>query len=459
VELELPLHVNQIPIFESKAKIKTVCCGRRFGKTVLAGNVVVTTAFTKADSMSWVVSPMYSQTMIMWRKINKIIPKQYIKDSSKGDLWIELSNGSMVFAKSADNPDSLVGEGLDLCVVDEAARVKPEAWEVSLQPTLMDSDGDALLLSTPKGKNWFYKECLKGGNPEFPEYEHFHYTSYDNPFLKRSVIERKKKTMSWLYYRQEILAEFVDDGGEVFTGLDQCIMPVFGHAIPIPGREYVMGVDLAKYEDYTVIYVVDTETREVVDWRRPPHMDWAPQKEVIKFMHHKWNDAPMLIDATGVGDPVVEDLEKECVDVVPYKFSGNTLKKQVIEGLVIAFQNKDIHIPNEKTLLEELGAYEYEKLPSGLFRYGAPSGFHDDCVTALALAVWGLEKEYGSRIVGATASLFDEPTTQIELGSNRRLMLLGAVMDENYYTEYDEGDTRLVDYSEKETVITSERHI
>jgi hypothetical protein len=442
MDLELSLHPAQEIIFDSPAKVKVVNCGRRFGKTVLAGNVVITKAFTKKNSMSWVVSPRYSQTMIMWRKINRVIPKQYIVDSSKGDFWIELENGSMVFAKSADNPDSLVGEGLDLCVVDEAARVKPEAWEVSLQPTLLDSDGDALLLSTPKGKNWYYQEYLKGQNKEdFPEYESFHFSSYDNPFLKKELIDRKMKTMTRLMFRQEILAEFVDDGGEVFSGIEACIFDCV-RTEPIPGREYVMGVDLAKYEDYTVIYVVDTETRMVTWYKRLPHMDWNPQKDIIEHAHHKWNDARMLIDATGVGDPIVEDLEKRCIDVSPYKFSGNTLKKQVIEGLQVAFQNREIHIPRDKTLLGELGAYGYERLPSGLFKYGAPAGFHDDCVTALALAVWGLEKEYGSRVVGTMAPFFteDELAEQmIPTETNRYI--------EDFRANYDDED-RVVDYSD-----------
>lgn len=442
MELNLGLHINQEPIFFSDAKVKVVCCGRRFGKTVFAGNVVVKTAFSKPNSMSWIVSPRYSQTMIMWRKVNKLIPKEYITDSSKGDFWIELENGSMVFAKSADNPDSLVGEGLDLCVLDEAARVKPEAWEVSLQPTLLDSDGDAILLSTPKGKNWFYTEYLKGLNKDdFPEYQSFHFTSYDNPFLDPKLIDRKKKTMPWLMFKQEILAEFVDDGGEVFSGIDACIYDCT-HTDPIPGREYVMGGDLAKYEDFTVLYVIDTETRKVVWFKRLPHMDWAPQKDIIEYAHHKWNDAPLLIDATGVGDPIVEDLEKRCIGVIPYKFSGNTLKKQVIEGLQVAFQNRDIFIPRDKVLLGELGAYSYERLPkSGLFRYGAPPGFHDDCVTALALAVWGLEKEYGGRVVGTMAPFYEEAELSEPLVPSEHNRLI-----EDLQVNFSDDDDRLTDY-------------
>lgn len=439
-ELQLDLHPNQLKIYDDPAKVKVICCGRRFGKTVLAGNVVVTKAFSLPNSMSWIVSPRYSQTMIMWRKITKLIPKQYITDSSKGDLWIELENGSMIFAKSADNPDGLVGEGLDLLVVDEAARVKPEAWEVSLQPTLMDSDGEAMLLSTPKGKNWFYTEYLKGQNKEdFPEYSSFHFTSYDNPFLKKEVIDRKIKTMSHIFYKQEILAEFIDDGGEVFGMVDQCIYNDTFAEEPIAGRDYVMGVDLAKYDDFTVITVIDTLTRKVVFFKRLPHMDWSPQKDIIESIHLRWNNARMLMDATGVGDPIVEDLEKRCIDVVPYKFSGNTLKKQVIEGLAVAFQNREVFIPRDNILLGELGAFSYEKLPSGLLRYSAPTGFHDDCVISLALAVWGLEKEYGCRVVGMMADT--EDITDSSPSELNRII-------EEFRQDWDEDDERLINYDE-----------
>jgi len=410
--IELPLHPNQDTVFSSDAKVKVLCAGRRFGKTVLASNLVVSTAFTKPESMSWVVSPKYSQTMIMWRMIVKKIPKEYVSDSSKSDLWLELENGSMVFAKSADNPDSLVGEGLDLCIVDEAARVKAEAWEVALQPALMDKDGDALLISTPKGKNWFYQEWLRGNiyREEYPEYQSFTYSSYDNPFLSREVIQRMVRKLTKVNYRQEILAEFIDDGGEVFHNVDACLLPSgYTFPSPIPDRFYVMGVDLAKVSDYTVITVIDSETRGVVYLRRLDHMDWSVQKKIISAVATKWNDATLLIDATGVGDPVVEDLLTTVNNVRPLKLS-NTQKTQIIEGLVVALENSSLLIPRDPNLLGELGAYTYERLPqSGLIRYSAPSGFHDDFVVSLALAVWGLEKEYGCKVAGTVEDIIARP--------------------------------------------------
>jgi hypothetical protein len=451
VNLDLQLHANQLRIYDSPAKVKVVNCGRRFGKTVLAGNVVVTKAFTVPDSMSWIISPRYAQTMIMWRMINKIIPKQYITDSSKGDLWIELENGSMLYAKSADNPDSLVGEGLDLAVLDEAARIKADAWEVSIQPALMDRDGDALLLSTPKGKNWYYQEFLKGEpamKDEYPEYESFKFSSYDNPFLKLSVIERMKKKLTGPNFRQEIMAEFIDDGGEVFQGLEKCMIAPGLVFSPIPGRAYVMGVDLAKYEDYTVITVIDTETRMVTYFRRLSHMEWGPQKKIIESVARKWNDATMLIDATGVGDPVVEDLQSTVENIRPYKFSGNTLKKQVIEGLQIAFENQSIYIPRDPTLLGELGSFSMERLPSGLFRYSAPSGFHDDCVISLALATYGLEKEYGCRVVGTMADpKEDEDEKQEPIQSLYRSARINRINPERL-VNYDEDVAGITSYGE-----------
>ena len=442
IVIELDLHPHQDRVFSSPAKVKVLCAGRRFGKTVLASNMVVNKAFTLPESMSWVVSPKYSQTMIMWRMITKKIPKEYISDYSKSDLWLELENGSMCFAKSADNPDSLVGEGLDLCIVDEAARVKAEAWEVSLQPALMDKDGDALLISTPKGKNWFYQEWLRGNiyRDEYPEYQSFTYSSYDNPFLSPEVIKRMVRKLTKINYRQEILAEFIDDGGEVFHNVEACLLPAGYNAPgPVPGHYYVMGVDLAKVTDYTVIVVIDVDTRQVVYFRRLDHMDWSIQKKIITAVALKWNDATMLIDATGVGDPVVEDLQISVNNVRPLKLS-NQQKTQIIEGLVVELENTGVLIPREPLLLGELGSFTYERLPhSGLIRYSAPSGFHDDCVIALALAVWGLEKEYGCRVAG-TVEDFIAPKDDIDISIAHRSTRIVSKNPErlSYHTYGDE---------------------
>jgi tRNA(Met) C34 N-acetyltransferase TmcA len=162
--LNFTLHEKQMEIYNDPHRFKVVACGRRFGKTRLCSYIVIVKALSKAEQVIWIVSPKYAQTAILWRMLKKYMPRSYIKDIKEGDMVIELINGSTIWAKSADNPDALVGEGLDLLILDEAARVKPDAWEVALQPSLADKKGEAIFISTPKSKNWFYQLYLMGMN-------------------------------------------------------------------------------------------------------------------------------------------------------------------------------------------------------------------------------------------------------------------------------------------------------
>jgi len=211
--LNFSLHETQLEVFNDRHRFKILCAGRRWGKSRLASYIVIIKALSKQDLVIWLVSPRYSQTLIIWRMLKKFLPKDYIKDIKEGTLSIELINGSTIWAKSGDDPNALVGEGLDFLVLDEAARVKPEVWETSLQPALMDKKGGALFISTPVSKNWFYLLYIRGTQDD-KEYKSFHYTSYENPILDPEELDTRKTSMPELIYRQEILAEFVEGGGE-----------------------------------------------------------------------------------------------------------------------------------------------------------------------------------------------------------------------------------------------------
>lgn len=355
--------------------------------------VVIIRALSKPEQCVWIVSPKYSQTMIMWRMIKKYLPRAYVKDIKEGELVIELINGSTIWAKSADNPDALVGEGLDLLIMDEAARVKPDAWEVALQPALSDRKGEAIFISTPKGKNWFYKLYLMGLNEsEYPEYTSFNYPSVANTTIPdfAEEIARRKETTPELIFRQEYLAEFIEGGGEVFQDirgvLEECLKE------PIGDHSYVMGVDLAKHRDFTVLTVADVATSRVVHFERFSRIDWNYQKDKILEVAKRYNNAVAYIDSTGVGDPIVEDLQRMDMLVSPYKFTIQS-KYDLVKNLNIMIKSKKVFIPPVQVLIDELSSYTFSISDlSGVVRYGAPEGMHDDCVTSLMLAAWGLSK-------------------------------------------------------------------
>ncbi len=354
--------------------------------------IVIIQALLKEERVIWIVSPKYAQTAIMWRMIKKYLPKQYIKDIKEGELVIELVNGSTIWAKSADNPDALVGEGLDLLIMDEAARVKPDAWEVALQPALSDKKGSAIFISTPKGKNWFYNLYLMGNNEElYPEYKSFNYPSFANTTIEGFTDEvlRRKETTPELIFRQEYMAEFIEGGGEVFQDirgvLEDCLRE------PTEGHNYVMGVDLAKHKDFTVLTVADVSTGKIVHYDRFNKIDWNFQRDKIQYISKKYNNAVAYIDSTGVGDPIVEDLQRMDIICSAYKFTVQS-KYDLIKNLMIMIKDKKISIPHIQTIIDEMSAYTFETLPSGVIRYGAPDGMHDDCVSSVLLTAWGLSK-------------------------------------------------------------------
>jgi len=430
-QLNFTLHEKQMEIYNDTHRFKVVCCGRRFGKTRLCSYIVIIKALTKSDQVIWIVSPKYAQTAILWRMLKKFLPKSYIKDIKEGDMVIELVNGSTIWAKSADNPDALVGEGLDLLILDEAARVKPDAWEVALQPSLADKKGEAIFISTPKGKNFFYGLYLRGTNEsQYPEYKSFNYPSVCNTSIPDfdKEIEARRETTPELIFRQEYMAEFIEGGGEVF----QDIRGVLGEHLrePVPGHNYVMGVDLAKHKDFTVLTVADTQTGKVVHFERFNKIDWNFQRDKIAYVAKKYNDAVAYLDSTGVGDPIVEDLQRMDVMCYPYTFTVKS-KYDLIKNLMIMIKDKKIGIPHIQVIIDEMSAYTFEALPSGVIRYGAPEGMHDDCVSSVLLTAWGLSKNR-TEVVGEIP--MEEVHEEYDVSS------YGS--DEERYIEWDEGDGR-----------------
>lgn len=354
--------------------------GRRWGKTLAAVHELFKRAIQK-KGVYWWVAPTYFLTNKGFKIFEAVIPRQFIsKTLNTYPKSFVLLNGSIVEFLSADNPKSLVGEGVSGLVVDEAARVDREAWERALRPALTDMKGWVIFASTPYGRNWFHEIFLRGQLEDFPAWESFTFPSSENPYLDKDEIADARREIPEDYFRQEFLAEFLEDGSGVFRGITACISGEY--AEPTSTETYTMGVDLARVADFTVITVLDSQSH-LVEFQRFNQIDWVYQKQKIVEIAKKYN-AVSLIDATGVGDPIVEDLQKQ-IHAIGYKFT-NESKKSLIMNLSLAIQEKKITFPNELTLINELKVYGFEMTAAGHIRYNAPSGFHDDCVISLALA-------------------------------------------------------------------------
>jgi len=285
-----------------------------------------------------------------------------------------------VECKSIENPNSLLGEELDLCIFDEASRFSPEIYERYIMARLTTRKGKLFSISSPFGKNWFYRNHLKADAK-------FNFKSIDNPYFPKEEWTRVKEKLPEMIFKQEYEALFLEDAASVFRKIEEIV----GNTLKDVSSNsyYLMGVDLGKHEDFTVITVVDKTTYEVVYLDRFNKIDYPFQKERILAISKRYNNARIYIDSTIVGEPIKEDLERMGAFVDDFKFS-NKSKKELIEKLSIFIEQKYIKIPNNPDLLEELSSFGYRLTDNGNIIYSAPKGFHDDMVCSLALSVWGL---------------------------------------------------------------------
>lgn len=350
------------------------------------------------EAVGFAVAPTFWHTLKQWKEFLRYCPKELIKNINRGDHKIELSDKREVWFRSCDNPDSLRSEGIDVLWMDEGGQIKEEAWNLALRPALMDKKGIAFFTGTPKGKNWYFQLWTRGKDPNQPSYESWSYPSSDNPKIDSSEIEDFARDMPEMAYRQEILAEFLDDVGSVFRKIKRCLKGTLEE--PQTDKLYYMGVDLAKTVDFTVLTVIDHEGH-VCAWERFAQLDWVLQQKRIINLAEKYK-ARVIIDSTGVGDPIFDELHRKGLNVIGYKFT-NATKKDLIDNLSIRIDNQDISYPNIPVLLNELQLFGYTTSRQGTIYYNAPDGYHDDAVISLALAVWMVRR--GRLDVGTSGNI------------------------------------------------------
>ena len=311
-----------------------------------------------------------------------------------GNMYIRWVGDRLTYFRSAEVPDSCKGESVSYAWLDEPASMQAQIWEEAILPSLIDTHGKAWFTGTPKGSNWYRFLFLKGQDPLETEYWSHGGSSYENTlerggYLRKIDIDAIALEMPEHTRLQEIYGVFLDDMGVVFRGVEQ-YASLAGLDAPEPEERYVVGVDLAKHQDFTVVCTLDLDG-DVVGWERFGEVDWTLQEKRVAQASQRWNGARVLVDSTGVGDPVYDGLRRMGCNVEGYKFT-NATKADLIENLIFMLENGRIHYPKIDELVNELQVYGYKKTPSGTTVYGAPEGCHDDCVTALALAAWQLKR-------------------------------------------------------------------
>lgn len=371
IEVKLSdLHEKQLQVINEQKRFNALCCGRRWGKSELALDILCNSAIDGFPAGYF--TPTYKLLAGTYDECLSILEPLIVRKNEH--QFIELNTGGRIDFWSLENEMAGRSRKYKVVVLDECAFARNlwKTWTESIRATLTDLKGDAWFLSTPKGKNDFFKLWMRGKSGE-ENWMSWQMSTYTNPFIDASEIDDARADLPEAAFSQEYMAEFLENSANPFNTayIMQCTYPITKN----PAVCY--GIDLGQTTDFTVIIGLD-RGGSVCHYERFKDTDWRTVKEKVISLPK----AEIAIDATGLGGPVSEDINR-IRQVERFIFTAPS-KQGLMEGLAIAIEGRKITFP-EGEITDELKNFEYEYTRTGV-KYTAPPGLHDDCVCALALA-------------------------------------------------------------------------
>jgi hypothetical protein len=447
---------------ENHARHRILACGVRVGKTyLLAAEAAAAVLCPSKKSVEagewigsrvWVVAPTYDLSDRLFKPTAAYIRRFFpwiVTGYSERERILRTIGGGYLQGKSADNSDSLVGEELDAAIIDEAPRVG-EFEKEQVRQRLITREGWFAAIGSPVPCKWFQRDfalgqgtgyryefdgdadegarfagrrikLVPGSGDADPEYFSMNVPSQSNARLSHEILIDWERTMPERIFRQDVLAEFMGTDGQVFSGFERLANATRRTEGEV-GHRYIVGWDVARAKDYSVVSILDYGTREQVfmDRFQGP---WNVQLDRVVRILRRFNRPDVVVDATGKGDPIAEELKRRNHEASHFavnprqgypddhlgpfagrvegcQINNNAIKRDIVEGLVVGFDQGLVRILDEPIQNQELRLYEYKQSDAtGVIRYGAPSGFHDDTVMALALAWWRAARPMGTGTV------------------------------------------------------------
>lgn len=409
IDLTLPRpHPVQREFIKSKAKRKVVVGGRRGGKT-MGFSELATEQFLGGRRVLY-AGPIADQTEPFWERCVQFLYPAieagvvYKNETRRILAWLkpgaklktgddaapeeidELSQ-SRIRAKTAHNADSLRGDWGDLVILDEYATMDPDVDTV-VAPMMLDTNGDLVYGGTPRLRNHFHAKYAQAVGDETGRWGAWHFTSHQNPHLSAEALAEITADLTERAYRQEIMAEFLDNEGAVFRNLAACMGAGPGELEKHVGHRIVAGVDWAKHSDYTAASVGCADCRREVVRDRFNQIDYAFQRGRLETLLKPWRVTLIEAEANAMGEPIVEQLQRDGLPVHGFQTTAAS-KPPLIENLALTFERAEWQFQADPIWTAELEAYERKVSPNtGRSSYGAPEGMHDDTVMARALMIW-----------------------------------------------------------------------
>lgn len=389
-----------------------VSCGTKYGKTLAASEALAISLPIKKQGLFRWVAPIYSQARIGMHYLTRMLPPEPWIESNKYGIYVPQTDSRLEF-KSGHDPENLEGEACSGYVLDECSKLKEQVYS-SARTTVTLTRGPILAISTPRGRNWFYKKCMAAkeemdwatakGIP--PKRIFITAPTADNPFVPREAIEDARKTLPERLFRQYYLAEFVEDGS-VFTNVHNCYCTdamdmsdqFLWTAEGSSDESVCIGVDWARNVDFTVFTAVNPKTRRIVGMWRMQGLGYPAQVQRLKIFASKFKSCETIWhDKTGVGVALDDMLGQTELPYRGVTFT-NASKNEMMVKLMLSFEAASFLIPQIASVIYELKVIEVNTTMTGLPTYSAPSGANDDIVMSIALAHTAMiehsDRDYG----------------------------------------------------------------
>jgi len=373
--------------------------GRQTGKTTVNAIKAIHFAYCNPKTLVLIVSPSLRQSMIMFDRIldliysNPWLPKSVVR---KTRTLIHLDNGSRVVALPC-SANLLRGYTASLIIADECSFMPEEVITQVMFPMLSTTNGKAIFLSTPWGRNHFFYRAFID-----PNYSVHHVRSGECPLITKEFLEEQRRNMTAETYKIEYEAEFTEAATSFFpqdlirSCVDSEMEFISSIEDPVPSGQYFGGCDLGKLADYSVFTVVSKEDEMLRLVFLKQFLSETSYSSVIGFIvraQQKFHFIKILIDKSGVGEAVAEEMKAQGLANAEGQAFTMQSKAEMLGYLKVKMQQGLFKMPYDRKLCEQINEQRFEHTKSGQLKFWHPTGSHDDQLWSLAMAVWATKGE------------------------------------------------------------------
>lgn len=422
----LPWHIS-FSKESRRARFKVIVAHRKAKKTLY--DIKELDRWAQAvPAVYWLVEPTLAQgKKIVWDDPDmfqrNVLPYAW-EHRNITDHYLQYPNGSKIYLLGGRSPSDLRGPNPLGVVLDEYDDMHPDVWK-TVQPIFTaNPDAWCIISGTYKGKKDLYAK-MQYALQHMGDWFGFTLKASESGIISDEALAEAKATTTQAFYDMEYECIPIEGGLSFFTRIrDNLWNGVLGQ---LDGREFKLGLDLGKINDWTVITPVDLMENQMWGNSNPflvgvperfNQIDWPLQKARIEASYYRYNKAEITMDATGIGGPIVDDLRaKNIKPLEAFTFTEKS-RMDLLRNLQIMIAQDKVRIPNYDPLLLELEAVSYDVTRTGRTTIGVPDGQHDDCVMSLALAVWGAKKRKTTKAAYQNIAFHDN-TDDLWKGGNK----------------------------------------